>query len=135
MVLSKLQLSDNDKSEIKMYAKGSELSSLAVKSLTILSYLFRGLHNSDRNQLAKFDFTNTMMCQYVMFGSMATWDDNKLTTLVVLAHKLAIRVELSPRAFRYVRLSFSERKREGASYDRHPTIEEVVQDWSDYGSL
>lgn len=125
------KLSKNDLDEIRYFSKEAKLSGIAEKSLIILSYMFGGIHNLDYKQRKKFRYTDEHCTDYVMFGSMATWDANRLTTLVVLAHELAVRVEISPRSFKYVKITFWERRRTGAPFERHPTLDEVLKFWRD----
>ncbi|MGO8269252.1 hypothetical protein ACC862_24120 [Rhizobium ruizarguesonis] len=57
----------------------------------------------------------------------ASYDTNRLTRLVIGAHDEMIRVEISPRSFRYLEIAMWPRKgREGPMYSRHPTIEDAV---------
>ena len=59
-------------------------------------------------------------------GRLATFDFNELTRLVILAHDRAIRVELTTAGPGRVGIVLHQRKREGAMYERHPTIEEAI---------
>ncbi|QIG68671.1 hypothetical protein EVB67_021 [Rhizobium phage RHph_TM3_3_14B] len=66
--------------------------------------------------------------EFVTSGhGLATWDFNRLTRLVIGAHDECIRVEISPRAFRYLSIEMWPRQgREGCMSVRHPTIEEAI---------
>ncbi|MBA4718948.1 MAG: hypothetical protein HRO68_07610 [Nitrosopumilus sp.] len=121
------ELSRSDLGEISYYSKGKELSSLAKKSLIILSYMFGGLHNFPSTQKEKFEYSKESCIRGTLFGGMSTFDSDKLTTLVILAHELAVRVDVKPCSFRYLDIFFSERQREGRFYERHPSIEEAVK--------
>lgn len=86
-------ISDNDKMIIKHYTD-KPLSSNAEKSLIILSEVFGGLHHLDSDQLEIFDYQSTMYNQYLHHGSLATWDNQLLTLLVIMAHDMAVRFEI-----------------------------------------
>lgn len=58
---------------------------------------------------------------------LSTFDTDALTRLVILAHDLAIRVEIRP-AMHNVRVLAHQRTREGSLMHRHPTIEEAIAD-------
>ena len=60
------------------------------------------------------------------YGSMATFDDNELTRLVLMAHSHCIRVEVAQGGPDRLRISIWKRGREGRMYERHPTIEQVL---------
>jgi hypothetical protein len=58
---------------------------------------------------------------------LATWDFNRLTRLVIGAHDECIRLEISPRSFRYLSIEMWPRAgREGGMAERHPTIEQAI---------
>lgn len=61
---------------------------------------------------------------------LSTWDFNRLTRLVIGAHDECIRVEISPRAFRYLSIQMWPRDgREGCMSRRHPTIEQAIESY------
>lgn len=63
----------------------------------------------------------------VYSGGLATWDFDHLTRLVIAAHDECIRLEISPSAPRYLKISMWQRNtREGSISQRHPTIEEAI---------
>lgn len=99
-LLSKLEyrycLSDNDKAIIKSYNGSKPLSKNAEKTLTILSEVFGGLHHLDYDQLEAFDYQSDFYNQYLMYGSLATFDRMDLTCLVVICHDMAVRLEIQP---------------------------------------
>lgn len=86
-------LSENDKMIIKHYTK-KPLSSNAEKSLIILSEAFGGLHHLDSDQLEAFDYQSSFYNQYLHMGSLATFDSQTLTLLVIMAHDMAVRFEI-----------------------------------------
>lgn len=67
--------------------------------------------------------TRFALCQ----PQIATFDNDRLTRLVVLAHDRLIRVEISPLSFRYIAVDmWSGRERTGGMAQRHPTMEDAV---------
>ena len=65
-------------------------------------------------------------------GPLATFDSDDLTRLVILAHDCCIRVQLEQGGPNRIRISIWKRSREGQMYERHPTIEEVLNKISRY---
>lgn len=59
-------------------------------------------------------------------GGLATFDFSQLTALVLGAHDECIRVDVSPRSFKHLRISMWPRERDGRMHQRHPTIEQAV---------
>lgn len=65
--------------------------------------------------------------QAVPFGSLATFDDSKLTRLVLACHVYCVRAEIEGNGPRGIRVLFHNRKgRVGSMYERHPTIAEAL---------
>jgi hypothetical protein len=60
------------------------------------------------------------------FGSLATFDADDLTRLVLLAHDRCIRVEVGQGGPNRLRIAIHKREREGRMYGRHPTIEQAI---------
>lgn len=61
-------------------------------------------------------------------GHLATFDNNTLTRLVVLAHDRCVRVEIAPAGPSCVAIKLHARRcREGDSMVRHPTMEKAVE--------
>jgi|TARA_R100000084_G_scaffold97923_2_gene51972 hypothetical protein len=59
---------------------------------------------------------------------IATYDSDGLTALVIGAHDMCIRVELSACSPTHIEILMHQRdRREGRLYQRHPTIEEAIQ--------
>lgn len=87
-------LSDNDLAIIKEYNGDKPLSENARKTLIILSEVFGGLHHLDYDQLKFFEYQSTFFNQYLMHGSLATFDGMELTCLIIMAHDMAVRFEI-----------------------------------------
>ncbi len=102
----------------------------------LLGELFCGIYHIDNRSLAKARWDNN----YVIFISIgykdwSTYDSANLTRLVFLAHHMAIRVELQPSRYGYMRILFHLRTRSGNSSERHPTLDEAVENFKKYVSL
>ena len=60
----------------------------------------------------------------------ATFDFDALTRAVILAHDRKIRFEIAPSGPGMIALICHKRhKREGRMYERHPTIEQAIEDF------
>lgn len=60
-------------------------------------------------------------------GDLATYDFDKLTNLVIMAHDKCIRVSVFPYNFNTLRIAIWKRQREGGMSLRHPTIEQAIE--------
>lgn len=59
-------------------------------------------------------------------GSLATFDFNELTRLVIMAHDACIRVEVAAVRNGIIRIAIWKRVREGNISLRHPTLEHAI---------
>lgn len=84
-----------------------------------LEYVFKGLHHVSEHRIKRESATQIT---YTHYGDLSTWDSDELTRLVVVAHSLAVRVEVSACSTRYICLRLSERTREGDTCKGHPTL-------------
>src|SRR5579872_5430041 len=88
-------LSENDEMIIKHYTK-KPLSENAKKTLIILSEVFGGLHHLDSDKLKHFNYQSDRYNEYLIGGSLATFDCMELTCLIIACHDMAVRLEISP---------------------------------------
>ena len=92
-----------------------------------------GLHNfpGGGRALGKIDWTQHFVEVRCHGGlsSPATFDGTKLTSLVFLAHDLAIRAEVSACNMQMFKVRLFPRAREGRGFSRHPSLEEAVAAW------
>lgn len=59
---------------------------------------------------------------------LSTYDFDVLTQLVLYAHHECVRIDIAPKAFRYLQISFHSRQsRDGNMAARHPTIEQALE--------
>ena len=121
----KYEFSRNDLDVIKLYSNGKELSEIAKKSLLLLSCVFGGLHNTP--SLKKFDWQNKYWTEITTSTPLSTFDSDLLTRFVILAHDLAVRVEITSHNKQILSIQFHQRQREGDFMQRHPTIETAIE--------
>lgn len=86
-----------------------------------------GIYNLSINW-TRGDYSYSGAVHLVMYGSLASWDFNHLTRLVIAAHEACIRVSVEAAAPKYLRISMHRRERAAeAIHARHPTIEQAVE--------
>lgn len=107
---------------------GRTLSPIGRKAANVLGFVYAGIYHLDQAALKKVNWADKWNVHVIIDGSLATYDANALTRLVIAAHDLCARVEIEARAYRYLRLTFSERERNGRSViTSHPTIEQAIE--------
>ena len=67
-------------------------------------------------------------------GDLSTFDFNKLTELVLMAHDKCVRVGIMP-AMRDLSIVLHKRQREGTIYERHPTIQEAIESYQNQNKV
>jgi hypothetical protein len=61
-------------------------------------------------------------------SGLATFDNDRLTRLVLAAHKEMVRAEITPCNFQYLKIKLHRRRnRIGAFHERHPSIEVAIR--------
>lgn len=60
-------------------------------------------------------------------AGLATWDNDRLTRLVLLAHARCIRVAIHPSSPRQLTLLLHKRKPEGLDHERHPSLDQAIK--------
>lgn len=95
---------------------------LAEKVDRFVSDVFGGVH-----RVAKLEQKgHYFLC--IPRGTLATYDDDKLTRIVIASHKYGIRAEIDNHGMRGLKILLHNRaSREGRMFDRHPTLETVLQ--------
>ena len=62
-------------------------------------------------------------------GTLATFDDDKLTRIVIASHKYGIRAEVDNHGMRGLKILLHNRtRREGRMFERHPNLHELFND-------
>jgi len=95
---------------------------LAEKVDRLVSDVFGGVHH-----VRKLEYrSNHWLC--VPFGSLATFDDDRLTRIVIASHEYGIRAEIDNHGMLGLKILLHNRiSRDGRLFQRHPTIEAVLQ--------
>ena len=113
---------------LKTYRPDMILSDLGRNVADLLGELFLGIYHIDSQALDRVDWSNkTFIVISIGWRSWSTVDFDTLTRLVFLAHHRALRVDLTPSKYNYMRLLFHQRSRSGNSSQRHPTLDEAVE--------
>lgn len=123
---------------LRRHAAGEpKISPLGIVVADILGQVYRGIYHIDfGSALTKPDWSDENFIEINVAQGLATYDGNELTALVLAAHEVPVRLEINAGGPRRLKLGFSPRRR-GATdlWERHPTIEQAVQEWRDYRSL
>jgi len=113
-------------------------SPLGRRVADILGHVWQGIYHIKIDYLQRVDWKNSHHISIKICGGLATFDANQLTTLVILCHDAAIRLEISSAKLKFrdedgnkcvvpaLELLFHQRQREGRLYERHPTMEEAI---------
>jgi hypothetical protein len=107
-------------------AHGVKCSDLGKHVANILGYVGRGIYNAPFNT-EKVDWSRERSIEVNWMRSMANFDYDMLTQLVIECHRRMIRVEISPCSPRHIKFQFWQRKtRTGYMNERMPDIEEMI---------
>jgi len=109
-------------------ATKQKLSPLGIKVADLLGDLFLGIYHIER-EISKVNWSDPHCIEINIQQDFSTFDYDRLTRLVFLAHWYSVRVQMTACNFRYIKLMFHNRKREGFIYERHPTLEEATEDF------
>jgi hypothetical protein len=110
-------------------SKAIQISPFGRRVADLLGEWYYGLYHMDGATLA--DWSTPSYIQIRHYGELSTFDNSSLTRLVLLAHREAIRISISPRSIRYLTLMFHPRQSSAQAsdlrmYQRHRTIEQAV---------
>lgn len=87
----------------------------------VLSQRFQGIHHCGEITKTKGAWATNK------YGDLSTFDFDELTRLVLAAHHYCIRASVQHPGPRMVKIVLSPRTREGAIFNRHPTIEQGIE--------
>jgi hypothetical protein len=121
-----------------LYSRTPEfvISELGKGAADLLGELFFGIYHLDEKALLRVDWANQHhIIISIGWKDWSTVDFDNLTRLVFLAHWLAIRVNMEPSRYGYMRVMFHPRTREGNVCQRHPTLDEAVEYFKGHVSL
>lgn len=100
------------------------MSPLGVAVADLLGFVYQGIYHLSWSSLERVHWDDDRFITVTVNSGMASYDGGDLTTLLVAAHDMCMRVEIYNGGPRSLVLGFSARAREGAIYDRHPTMDE-----------
>lgn len=107
---------------------GCAMSPFGELVADILGAVYGGIYHMDVRALRRADWSCTYYIRVAIRpGNFATFDGSSLTQLVILAHDAAVRVNVGPAGPGRLALEFWPRRREGRMSERHPTIEDAVE--------
>lgn len=84
-----------------------QISPLGLKVADLLGQVFRGLYHI-ADAVRRTDWTQSGYIKLTIRRSLSTFDSSDLTELVVLAHDMNIRIEISGRSKGMLELSFMD---------------------------
>jgi hypothetical protein len=106
-----------------------KMSPLGEAVADLLGDLFFGIYHLDTKALRRVDWAND---NHIVFSlgwhSLSTCDFDELTRLVILCHDRAIRCSVAASTHKYLELMFHQRQRDGGYSERHPTIEQAIEE-------
>lgn len=99
-------------------------SPLGTVVADLLGFVYRGLYHIE-SSIRNVDWSDNdyITVQLPRGADIGSYDFSEMTTLVLLAHDLHVRVAVCGRGINMMRLSFSPRSREGGICSRHPDLE------------
>lgn len=95
------------------------------EATSFFAELFHGEHHIPRGGIHSFGFG---WCVNYL-GDLSTFDFDRLTQLVFLAHDRCVRAEVMCSGSRMIKIAIHKRRREGSTTQRHPTIEQALDMW------
>ena len=104
----------------------TDLSPLGEDVANLLQEWASGIYHLE-DELSKVDWGNRYFITFNHQHDLATFDFDSLTYLVFLAHWFCLRVSIKPCNFRYLRIVFHKRLRDGDIAVRHPTIDQAIE--------
>ena len=111
----------------RYYANGN-ISKLGENVADLLDDVWKGIYHINSSSLKNADWTNKDWIRLSIYGGLYSYDDDKLTRLVVLSHDRCLRLEINPCNFNHLELLFHQRNRIDDFYHRMPTMEDHLTD-------
>lgn len=94
----------------------------------LLNHWVKGLYHLHDPFHKRTDWSQDNYIEIVEYGELSSFDNDKLTRLVLLAHKYRIRVSVIGLANRYTLISFSPRTdKKDSIYHHHPDVAEMME--------
>ena len=113
---------------LKGHKPGIEISPLGEKVCNLLGLLYEGLYHFSGYSRVNWNDPYCIEVN-VRLNEFATFDADRLTLLVFLAHEFCVRIELATSGPGLMKLFISERNRDGDTYHRHPTLDQAAENF------
>jgi hypothetical protein len=109
--------------------RGLVVSGFGSQVAEIIGTVYKGIYHIDQTaQHKRTEWHSDSWIEITISNSLATYDGNQLTQLVVLCHDAAIRLEIRASCRGYLKLCFSPRDATSKStFYRHPSLEQAIQ--------
>jgi hypothetical protein len=134
--MSKFAGADWVKTEMSYKNPGLVMSVLGTNVADFLGELFQGIYHLDPVALKKVDWENNSFIEVsIGWTNWSTVDYDNLSTLVFLAHHMALRVGIEASTHKYMKLIFHQRSRSGKFYQKCPTLDEAVKTFKETVNL
>ena len=121
----------NDDTDAANYLrrKGLTVSEHGARSAEFVRWFYMGWHHF-HHRVEEIDWNNRFVEFTHKHGDLCIFDSADLTTLVLMAHDLCIRVEVEP-AMRYLRIRLFPRDPDAVAggWSGHPTMETALARW------
>jgi hypothetical protein len=119
-------VADDTRAYIENELDVADVSPLGLAVATLLDEIW-GLHNFRRcSSLRTANWREPNMIRIGFGASLATFDGDQLTQLVVRCHDACVRLEVEPLNAKMLRLIFSRRDRVGHRHERHPSLADAI---------
>ncbi|MFA5299868.1 MAG: hypothetical protein WC389_16915, partial [Lutibacter sp.] len=76
---------------INRYHANGRISPLGINVANLLNDVWCGIYHMDSNSLRKVDWTNKDFIRLSIYGGLNSYDDDKLTKIIVFAHDYCLR--------------------------------------------
>lgn len=117
----------NGPGAIWLARQGVKMSNFGCRVADLVNELYRGIYHIG-NEVCRADWSSDGFISIVVPDPLlATYDNDMLTRLVILAHDRNIRASIRASSPRYLRLEFMAVTRSGFFADRHPTLSEGLK--------
>jgi hypothetical protein len=127
-ILAAMRAYDPDNHGVSWLRSAKKVVSPECERIAVLvDWLFHGIYHAEKAVL-RADWSSNYVALLVS-TDLATFDAPHLTRLVIAAHDLGVRVQVSAEK-RHLRIMLHPRDtREGSTYVRHPTLEQAIGMW------
>lgn len=103
----------------------TEMSPLGGNVANLLDKVFKGIYHLDMGKLEKVDWGDPYVVSVQLYyQNLATFDNDYLTRLVVLAHDYCLRLDISAATIKTLELMFHQRQPTGNVSQQMPTMEQ-----------